>query len=56
MEKNIKQKSLELLAKIVFLTAKKEANSACFLFGYQPKVPTELKTKKVKSEKRLLDQ
>lgn len=46
MEKNKKQKTLELLAKVVFSTAEKEANSACFLFGYQPKVPTELKAKK----------
>lgn len=46
MEKYIKKKSLELLAKIVFSTAEKEANSACFLFGYQPKVPTKLKAQK----------
>lgn len=48
MKKNVELKSLEILAKLAFSTAAKEANSACFLFGYQPKVPAALKEKKEK--------
>ena len=43
MKRETKKKTLEILAKMAMATATKEANSACFLFGYQPKVPDELK-------------
>ena len=36
------------LPKVVKATAQKEADSACFLFGYQSKVPSGLKNKKQK--------
>lgn len=41
--KNIKKKVLKSASKLLFMTAKKEANSACLLFAYQPKAPKELK-------------
>ncbi len=34
---------LEKLAKGAFNTARKEADSACFCFGYQPRMPEKVK-------------
>ena len=36
MRKETKNKVLEVLAKMAMASASKEADSACFLFGYQP--------------------
>lgn len=43
MRKETKNKVLEVLAKMAMASASKEADSACFLFGYQPKMPDKLK-------------
>ena len=48
LKHNVKVKTMEALAKVVKATAQKEEDSACFLFGYQPKVPSGLKNKKQK--------
>lgn len=39
----MKQKALRLISKAALANARKEANSACLLFGYQPKMPEKLK-------------
>lgn len=49
MRRETKKKVLEVLAKMAMATASKEADSACFLFGYQPKMPDKLK--KIKKER-----
>ena len=41
----MKQKTMEIFSKIVKGTAEKEADSACLLFAYQPKMPEQLKKK-----------
>ena len=46
MNKDAKKKTLEVVARIVMATAVKEADSACLLFAYQPKMPDELKRRK----------
>lgn len=43
MKKDNEKKILQALSKLVMATAEKEADSACFLFSYQPKMPDELK-------------
>ncbi|MFT3984209.1 MAG: cyclic lactone autoinducer peptide [Lachnospiraceae bacterium] len=48
MMKSIEKKSLELLSKAAMKTAVKEINSACLLFGYQPKMPDAAKKLKRK--------
>ncbi|MDD6798708.1 MAG: cyclic lactone autoinducer peptide [Clostridia bacterium] len=44
--KKIKEISLKTAANILLKTAKKEADSACMLFAYQPPMPDELKNRK----------
>lgn len=39
----IGKKALQFMSKIALANARKEANSACVLFGYQPKMPKNLK-------------
>lgn len=39
----MKQKALRMISKAALGNARKEANSACALFGYQPKMPEKLK-------------
>lgn len=43
MKEKVEIKMLKTISKVIMTTAKKEANSACFLFGYQPKIPNGLK-------------
>ena len=44
-EMDTKRKILESMSKVAFYNAKKEANSACILLGYQPKMSKEMKAK-----------
>ncbi len=46
MKKILETKALEILSKVAKKTAEKEANSACFAFAYQPKMPDALKKNK----------
>ena len=39
----IKKTSLGIISKVALASARKEVNSACVLFGYQPKMPKDLK-------------
>lgn len=39
----MKQKTLQLISKAALVNARKEVNSACAFFGYQPKMPEKLK-------------
>lgn len=39
----IKKKALRLVSKTALANAKKEADSICILFGYQPKIPERLR-------------
>ncbi len=39
----MKQKALRLISKAALVNARKEVNSACAFFGYQPKMPEKLK-------------
>lgn len=39
----IKKKALGIISKAALANARKEVNSACVLFGYQPKMPKDLK-------------
>ena len=48
MKHTVEKKAMEVLAKVVKATAQKEADSACFLFSYQPKLPKQLKNKNQK--------
>lgn len=41
--KKIKEKALGIISKAALANARKEVNSACVLFGYQPKMPKDLK-------------
>lgn len=41
--KKIKKKALGIISKAALKNARKEINSACVLFGYQPKMPKDLK-------------
>ena len=41
----IKKTSLGIISKVALASARKEVNSACVLFGYQPKMPKDLKQK-----------
>ncbi len=43
MRKEMKEIPLKLISKIALKTAEKEANSACFFIGYQPKAPETVK-------------
>lgn len=43
MRKDFKKLSLELMTKVIFQSAVKDANSTCFFIGYQPKLPEEVK-------------
>ena len=40
-----KKKTWSVIAKTVYANARKEANSACVLFGYQPKISKKTKEK-----------
>lgn len=42
---NLKKGSLKLLSKVALSSAKKEVDSACVLWGYQPKMPEQLKNR-----------
>lgn len=42
---NIKKTALGIVSKVALANARKEVNSACVLFGYQPKMPKDLKQK-----------
>lgn len=47
----MKQKALRLISKAALANARREANSPCLLFGYQPKMPEKLnRLKKGKEE------
>lgn len=46
-----KQKALRLISKAALANARKEANSACLFFGYQPKMPKKLNRLKKDKEK-----
>lgn len=50
MRRETKERTLKVLAKMAIMSATKEANSACFLFGYQPKMPDELKKMRKKTD------
>lgn len=39
----LKKRTLKLVSKVILKTIEKEANSACFFLGYQPKAPNDLK-------------
>lgn len=41
--KDIKKDLLRKVAKAAYATAKKEADSACMCFGYQPAMPGKVK-------------
>ena len=41
----IGKKTLKFMSKVALTNAKKEVNSACVLFGYQPKMTKDLKQK-----------
>lgn len=41
----LRKKACDLISKAALANAKKEANSACVLFGYQPKISKETKKK-----------
>ena len=43
MMKNVKNVLLEMVAKEAMHTAKKEADSACICFAYQPAMPKAVK-------------
>lgn len=43
----LKKEALKLVSKAALLNAEKEVNSACVLWGYQPKMPETLKQKSV---------
>lgn len=44
MEK-FRKKACNVISKVALANAKKEANSACVLFGYQPKISKKTKGK-----------
>ena len=39
----MRKRALKILSNAALANARKEANSACILFGYQPKMPKDLK-------------
>lgn len=43
----LKKEALKLVSKAALLNAEKEVNSACVLWGYQPKMLEALKQKSV---------
>lgn len=43
MKERLCKKALEIASNAIYKTAVKEADSACLLFSYQPKVPKKLK-------------
>lgn len=45
---NVKKVLLSMVAKGAYSTAKNEADSACFCFAYQPKMPQKVKDLKKK--------
>lgn len=51
--KKIKEKALGIISKAALANARKEVNSACVLFGYQPKMPKDLK-QQIKGKQNLL--
>lgn len=51
MKDKIEKVILKLVAKEVYSTAEKEANSACMFFAYQPRIPKQLKNKRVDEKK-----
>ena len=46
--KTVKEVVLSKIAKSAYNNAKKEADSACFCFGYQPAMPQKVKNMKKK--------
>ena len=43
MKEKIEIKILKVISRAIMTTAIREANAACFLFSYQPKIPNGLK-------------
>lgn len=41
--KKVEKGILKVASKVVLKTVQREANSACFFLGYQPKAPENLK-------------
>lgn len=39
----IGRKTLKFMSKVALTNARKEVNAACVLFGYQPKMPKDIK-------------
>lgn len=42
MQNKIRKETLKIASKIIYKITEKEANSACLLFSYQPRVPEKL--------------
>ena len=40
---NLRKRALSIISEVALANAKKEANSACVLFGYQPRISKEAK-------------
>lgn len=43
MKNDVKKLSLELVSKVIMKSVVRDANSACFFIGYQPKLPEDVR-------------